>query len=136
MNRYGIVLVKLFTSAGLLGLVFQQFNVAESLEVMTRIGFGSVAAVLLIGAAQAVLHVLRWQLVARSLGTELHFRLLMRLTSPTAEISKTSKRPLLHDHNSRAFGLTSEGFTQFVKNAERIFVGEFTDWNKISMARE
>jgi len=80
MKRYGIVLAKLFTSAGLLGLVFQQFDVAESLEVLARIGFGSVVAALMIGATQAVLHVHRWQLVARCIGTELHFCLLTRLT--------------------------------------------------------
>jgi hypothetical protein len=80
MKRHWVLLLKLVISATLLGFVISQIDLGEILKILNRITATGVAALLLVGAMQIVLHIHRWQLVSRVLGTELQFRLLARLT--------------------------------------------------------
>jgi glycosyltransferase 2 family protein len=80
MKRHVFFLAKLAISVVLLGLVVQQFDLPEILDILVRVDFVSVIVILLIGVMQIVMHSHRWQLVSRALGTEVDFQVLNRLT--------------------------------------------------------
>ena len=79
MKRHIFFLLKFAASVVLLWLVARQFYISEILEVLARVSVGSVIVLLLIGIAQTLMHSHRWQLVSRSLGTEVYFQQLNRL---------------------------------------------------------